>query len=192
MRRLVLIMHTRSKNIRSILILAIPALTLVLALIVEAGIEDYNYIGVDGCKLCHRSAAKGNQFGKWEETGHSKALETLASEQAKKYGQERGVSDPLTADECLVCHVTAYKEADERKARTYKAEDGVGCESCHGPGSAYKSIPIMREREKSIENGMVIPNEETCLTCHNDKSPSFKGFDYEEMKAKIAHPNPQG
>jgi len=185
-------MKKRSNTIRSLRILAIPALTLVFTLTAGVAFEEYNFIGVDGCKLCHRSAAKGNQFGKWEEARHSRAFETLAGEQAKKYGQERGISDPQTSDECLVCHVTGYEAAAERKARTYKAEDGVGCESCHGPGSAYKSITVMQDQGKSIENGMIVPTEETCVTCHNDRSPGFTGFNFEEMKAKIAHPNPQG
>ncbi len=185
-------MQKRSNTIRSLRILAIPALTLVLTLTVGAAFEEYNYIGVDGCKLCHRSAAKGNQFGKWEEARHSKAFETLASEKAKEYGQERGVNDPQTSDECHACLVTGYKLAAQSQARTFKAEDGVGCESGHGSGSVSKSIPIMKDQAKSIESGMIIPTEETCLTCHNDKSPGFTGFNFEEMKAKIAHPNPQG
>ena len=34
-------------------------------------------------------------------------------------------------------------------------------------------------------------SKETCLTCHNEKSPTFKGFNYEEYWAKIAHPTPE-
>ena len=184
-------MHKRSNKNRSLLILAIPAFVVFLALSVGATFLNYGYVGVDGCKMCHRSEAKGNQAGKWEETLHSSAWETLASEKAKEYGQELGISNPQTADECLVCHVTGYEATDEQKARTYKVEDGVGCESCHGPGSAYKAIPIMRDHEKSIENGLIIPNEETCKTCHNEKSPGFKGFNFDESLPKIAHPNPQ-
>ena len=38
---------------------------------------------------------------------------------------------------------------------------------------------------------MVIPTAETCTVCHNDKSPTFKEFDFEKMAAKIAHANPE-
>ncbi len=188
-------------------LLAISLLVLPLVLSVGAGFADnrgeavspllsevateYDYLGVDGCKLCHRSEAKGNQHGKWQEGPHSKAHETLAGEKAKEHGQDQGISEPQNAEACLVCHVTAFSAPAERKARTYKIEDGVGCESCHGPGSAYKLIPIMQDREKSIANGLLIPDEATCVRCHNDKSPTFKSFNYEEMFEKIAHPNPQ-
>ena len=35
------------------------------------------------------------------------------------------------------------------------------------------------------------PDEKVCKGCHNEGSPSFKGFDFAAAKAKIAHPNPQ-
>ena len=67
----------------------------------------------------------------------------------------------------------------------------MGCESCHGAGSEYKSMKVMKDREASVAAGLVIPTEETCTGCHNDKSPTFKGFDFAEYSAKIAHPNPE-
>jgi hypothetical protein len=50
---------------------------------------------------------------------------------------------------------------------------------------------IMKDRAKAVAAGLVIPDEGTCLTCHNDKSPTFKGFDFASAMAKIAHPNPK-
>ncbi|MFO7767352.1 MAG: multiheme c-type cytochrome [bacterium] len=153
--------------------------------------QEYNYVGVDGCKMCHRSPAKGNQFGQWEGTLHAKAYETLASDYSREVAQEAGVSgDPQQAEACLECHVTAAGLPDSRKEGTYKKEEGVGCESCHGPGSAYKSITIMRDHEKALANGLIVPDEETCVKCHNEKSPTFKGFDYEEALPLVSHPYP--
>jgi hypothetical protein len=48
----------------------------------------------------------------------------------------------------------------------------------------------MKSREKSIEKGLIIPDEALCRSCHNEESPTFKGFNYEEYLAKIAHPVP--
>ena len=42
-----------------------------------------------------------------------------------------------------------------------------------------------------VANGLQIPDEKTCINCHNDKSPTFKGFDFDEYYAIIAHPNPR-
>ena len=48
----------------------------------------------------------------------------------------------------------------------------------------------MKNQALSIQKGMIIPTEETCKACHNEESPSFKEFNFAEMSAKIAHPNP--
>ena len=47
------------------------------------------------------------------------------------------------------------------------------------------------KQAKSVAAGLIIPNKATCVTCHNEKSPTFKGFDYATYFAKIAHPNPK-
>jgi len=69
-------------------------------------------------------------------------------------------------------------------------EEGVSCESCHGPGSEYKKMSIMKDREKAIANGLIIPEEKVCLVCHNEKNPFFKPFDYKERVTRVQHPIP--
>lgn len=49
----------------------------------------------------------------------------------------------------------------------------------------------MRDRETAIENGLLIPDEETCKACHNENSPTFQGFDFEEDWKKIEHHTPE-
>lgn len=170
----------------------IVAFVLVLALSVPAiAQEQHNYVGVKGCKMCHMAPSRGAQFKKWEEGPHSKAYETLASAEAKQAAAEKGVENPQEASECLKCHVTGYGADASRFESTYAKEDGVGCESCHGPGNDYKNIKIMKDRDQAIANGLVIPDAETCKGCHNEESPTFKGFDFDEMWSKIAHPVPE-
>ena len=137
---------------------------MVVVSMVYAG--DFTYVGANKCKMCHKGASKGEVFEKWEKSSHAKAFETL-----KAKGEEKN-------PKCLECHVTDVKATEF---------EGVGCEACHGPGSAYKSISIMKDRQKAIENGLVIPNENTCKKCHNEKSPTFKGFNFNEYLKKIDH-----
>ncbi len=150
----------------------------------------HTYIGVKKCSMCHKSKAKGNQFASWEASAHAKAFETLKSEKALEYGKERGIEVPHEADACLKCHVTGHGEPAELFGDGFVAEQGVQCESCHGPGGDYNKMSIMKDREASIAAGLIIPTEETCVRCHNEESPGFAGFDYEEYLAKITHPNP--
>jgi len=45
----------------------------------------------------------------------------------------------------------------------------------------------MKDRKLAVTNGLVIPDERTCLACHNKKSPTFKSFTYAEALKKIDH-----
>jgi len=150
----------------------------------------HTYIGVKKCGMCHKSEKNGNQLAVWEESAHARAFETLKSEKAIEYGRERGVETPHEADACLKCHVTGHGEPAELFESGFVKEQGVQCESCHGAGGDYKSIKVMKDKDAAIAAGLVIPTAETCVACHNEESPGFTEFDYEEYLAKIAHPNP--
>jgi hypothetical protein len=95
----------------------------------------------------------------------------------------------LKIRDCLKCHAT-FAEFDKSLHQGIKLDEGVSCESCHGPGSVYKSMSIMKSREKSLANGLIIPTKEVCVKCHNEESPTFKGFNYEEYVARISHDDP--
>ena len=38
--------------------------------------------------------------------------------------------------------------------------------------------------------GLWTPNEEVCKTCHNEKCPTAKEFNYEERVKEFSHPYP--
>jgi len=149
-----------------------------LAFIVStaATAQQFKYIGAAKCKICHNKPNKGSQYDKWAESKHAKAMESLK-------GDEK--NDP----KCLKCHSTAAS-VDASLIATLKPDEGVSCESCHGPGSMYKLPNIMKNKELAMTKGLVMPTEETCVKCHNSESPNFKGFNFAEYKAKIAHDDP--
>lgn len=138
--------------------------------------QDFKYIGATKCKMCHNKAEKGEIYNAWAAGPHAKAMESLKGDEAK---------DP----KCLKCHSTAAS-VDASLVATLKVAEGVSCESCHGPGSAYKSAAIMKKQELSLAKGMIIPEEKVCKQCHNEESPNYKGFNYAEYVAKIAHDDP--
>ena len=159
------------------------------------------YVGTKSCRMCHKKEATGDQYGKWQATQHAKAYETLATDEAKAVAAKQGVDDPQTSGKCLKCHSTAYNGTEEAQTEKVAVEDGVTCESCHGPGKNYKSKTVMEDREKCIEGGMIYPATQSCVLCHNDTSPTWKpdrytsdgkptGFDVEQAHEKIKHPNP--
>lgn len=165
-------------------------------LAVPAAAEEFDYVGSANCKMCHNKEVSGKQFDIWAESVHAKAYETLASDQSKAIAKEMGIDDPQQADACLSCHVTAHGVPAERLGRRFSIEEGVGCESCHGPGSAYNKLPakkkLMAGEIEAASIGLVEIDESLCLQCHNEESPTYKGFDYAEALKLIAHPYPEG
>ena len=138
---------------------------------------DFKYVGAKKCKTCHKKELIGNQYGEWKKAKHSKAFETLKSEKAAEIAKEKGITGPAyESEKCLKCHVTAYGlAASAFDEGPLKAEDGVQCESCHGPGSDYKKKKTMADHDKSVAAGMWEPgkDEKICTACHNDESPTW-------------------
>lgn len=155
--------------------------------------EDAAYIGAEKCaKMCHKGAKKGQQLELWQKSAHAGAYKTLATPAALETAKKAGVTgDPQKADQCLKCHVTAFGADAKLFKETYKIDEGVGCEACHGAGSNYAKMTVMKDKEKSIAAGMVVPDEKVCVKCHNKQSPNYREFKFEEMAAKIAHPAPK-
>jgi hypothetical protein len=151
----------------------------------------YSFVGAEKCKPCHRSKAKGDQYGTWESKAHRRAYETLANEESMKIGKEMGIENPQESDKCLKCHITAFGVEQERLGPKFDTTLGVQCESCHGPGSAYSKLSVMKDYEASVAAGLTVIDESTCTTCHNEESPTYKEFVFEKAYAKIAHENPQ-
>ncbi len=172
---------------------------------------EFSYLGVNNCKMCHKKAEKGSQFGKWSEGVHARAFETLKGEEALKMAKEQGLETaPHEAGECLVCHATGWGKdggyqvlsadfiADPENAKAVKKNDSkanVGCESCHGAGSGYKSKKTMEGifhgKIDPATVGLIKPDKNACITCHNEKSPTFKEFNFDARVADIAHAYPE-
>lgn len=166
-------------------------LVFIICVIFLAGntIVAQDYIGSTKCKMCHNKPATGQQYKIWSEGPHAKAMESLSSDKAKAYAKEHNIADPTKEASCIKCHSTAGS-IDESKNLGVKMDEGVSCESCHGPGSKYKMTSIMKNLEKAKANGLIMPDAQVCEQCHNKENPFHKPFNFEEYKAKIAHPIP--
>ncbi len=155
------------------------------------------YVGVQTCGMCHKSAKQGEQLKVWQQSAHSKAYKTLQTKEADEISQKLYKKNAVDAKECLSCHVTGAGLDKSMFGSKFKIEDGVQCEACHGPGSEYKSMKIMKDKAAAVKAGLVLYKDEKdiekfCVTCHNEKSPTFKKFDFKTMWAKIKHPVPKG
>ncbi len=175
---------------RIILVLCISALTFAFSSLAGAAEYKHKFTGASKCKVCHSAEKKGNQFGVWSASKHAKAFETLGTPQAKEVAKKAGVADPQTDKGCLSCHVAGFDAPEAMKGPKWAKEEGVTCESCHGPGEDYSPMKVMRDKAAAVAAGLVIPDEKTCKTCHNEKSPTYKPFSFAKEWPKVKHDNP--
>ncbi|HTR81198.1 MAG TPA: cytochrome c family protein [Bacteroidota bacterium] len=167
------------------------ALVVVLAgFLAQSSFAEHKYVGVTFCSVCHKTEKQGKQFDIWKASKHASAFATLETPKAEEIAKAKGLKVKASeAPECLECHVTGYGESKELTS-ALKPQDGVQCESCHGAGSDYKSMPVMKDVAKAEAAGLVIAKDDPklCTKCHNSKSPTFKEFNYKEAWEKIKHP----
>lgn len=184
----------------AVILLSMSFLALILAFKVGAQEKadekaTFSYGGVATCKACHLTKKSGAQYKIWANSLHAKAYEALGTAKAKEVGKKSGVEEPQKSEKCLKCHVTAFGVDAKLKGPKLKLEEGVSCEVCHGPGSAYKGRKLMKAiyegKEDGAKYGLIKPTEDVCVKCHNEESPTFKEFKFDEMVAKIAHPVPK-
>lgn len=142
------------------------------------------YVGVKKCRPCHLPQTKS-----WEQTKMAKAFELLkpgVAAETKRAHKIDPDKDYTNDSKCVSCHVTGNGQPGGFVSAT-KTPDlvGVQCEVCHGAGTGYLKPKLMSlankeyKRSDLVAAGLVIPSAETCKTCHNEKSPFYKPFDYE-------------
>jgi formate-dependent nitrite reductase cytochrome c552 subunit len=164
----------------------------------------YSYVGSQTCKKCHLAQHKS-----WAKTKMGEAFESLKIGKAAEVKEKFGL-DPkkdYTKDAaCLPCHTVGYQKPggyappdpeDRRAVKRAESLRGVGCESCHGPGSEY--VKVFEEIDKSQRTytteeltavGLRLPDKTVCVECHNADSPTVDPtveFDFEGTKDKSTH-----
>lgn len=153
-----------------------------------ARLPEYGYVGSQVCGECHLAEGTGGQQSvHWMRSPHARAYWELKTDWARFLASIRDeyqdIEDPSTEWRCLKCHVTGAQDQIAGPADTFRQEEGVGCEACHGPGSVYVGPAIMGDRAAFLANGGRIPDEATCRTCHEGDR-----FQYEDRLVRVAHP----
>src|SRR5215470_13779752 len=128
-----------------------PALVLCALLVApffvaRAQNEPGKYIGPGSCAAtsCHGSVKPiagsrilQNEYSTWIlKDKHSRAYQALRS----KLGQQMGTilhlkKNPEEDQKCLDCH--ALSPPDHVRGRPFPTNEGVSCESCHGPAQGW-------------------------------------------------------
>ena len=132
------------------------------------------YVGWKRCALCHKGKSGGYIVESWKKSKHANAYNALGAPDNEN-------------PQCLKCHTTAVKKKYGPGVVGSDME-GVQCEACHGPGSEYrKSRDRMEDREAAISYGLILPDEQTCIKCHNEECPHYRPFNFSIMYPMIEH-----
>lgn len=89
------------------------------------------------------------------------------------------------ADKCKLCHKVEFASWQTSKHAAAKVE----CEDCHGLGSNYKTMAIMKDKAKAKAAGLVEPTEKDCKACHEKKN--VKVADYADAITKVHDKKPK-
>lgn len=128
------------------------------------------YVGSRPCASCHTAA-----YVWWKASPHGRAYATL-EQRSKEYHLA-----------CVGCHVTGYEKPGGSTVASVEHLKNVGCESCHGPGSAHVNDP--RPPHRHIHR---VVAEEVCRQCHNpEHSDRFEYAAYREKLIAKGHGAPR-
>lgn len=125
------------------------------------------FVWAAGCKSCHEAI-----YNAWAKTKHAKTIGRLSAE-------ERQAGSP-----CIGCHVTGPKTPVDVEGTVINAN--VQCESCHGAGKAHVDAAAAGDASKA--KMVKSPPQRLCETCHNDKSPHYRGFFFAALKGLVHKP----
>lgn len=144
------------------------------------------FIGVGACVRCHEEPSRRDdtnwcrltEYAIWQkEDKHSQAYAVLLNDRSKQMGKYLGIANVAADNRCLSCHAVVATEA--QKGDSFKIEDGVSCDACHGPAGdwltdhwrEYKKWRTLSAAEKERDYGMKdvrdpLKRTQMCLSCH--------------------------
>ncbi len=139
--------------------------------------SEAKYVGAEGCQ-CHRS-----EISDWKRSKHAKAFDLLLPGKRKLAKKRVGLKpdkDYSRDRKCIKCHVVGYRKGGFVNINFTPQFAGVGCESCHGPGSKYRVLHGKRPRTfkkaevKALGQHYGSLDEAVCRRCHENGESPFK------------------
>jgi len=75
---------------------------------------------------------------------------------------------PIGTGKCKLCHKVQY-ESWSKSAHAQRTPP-LDCEACHGPGSEYSTLAVMKDPKRARQSGLVVPDRSFCAeSCHGER-----------------------
>jgi len=194
--------HRNPSFARAAILLAVLSLCLLPAHSASTDTpEPIKYLGPGSCAAtsCHGSVKPvagsrilQNEYSTWIlQDKHSRAYSALTGDVGERMARILKLGQKAEeSKKCLDCH--ALNTTPEQRGRAFELADGVSCENCHGPASAWLGPHTTKDwaHSKSVQLGMVDTRDvrfraDRCLQCHLGTKDKF--VDHEMIAA--GHPD---
>ncbi len=146
---------------------------------VHLGVKSCGSSGLHGQVASSSSPVLLNEYVTWQKYDkHARAYQVLLEPRSQRIAKNLGLKNAHEAKECLDCH--ADNVPANQRGPQFVLADGVGCEACHGPGSApWMGLHIGgSSHDVNVQNGLLpledpVVRAEMCLDCHLGNSNQF-------------------
>ena len=98
------------------------------------------FIGQKKCLSCHGEGTSAGRCSLESIPPHDRTVQALERPLARHIAAISGIHTPPTESRiCLDCHATGADDGPRWWAESFRFQDGVQCEACHGVGSTHAS-----------------------------------------------------
>jgi hypothetical protein len=152
-------------------------------------VELAKFTGVASCQSssCHGGGAGWDQCNTWATVDfHVRAFAILLTPRSREITEGLHTGSAPSNDRCTVCHSPFAELPPERLLPAAHGDEGVSCESCHGPASGWLRSHTRKDYSyaQRVASGMndlrsAYGRANTCVACHEYLSPDI---------VKVGHP----
>jgi len=134
-------------------------------------------LGAEACRSCHE-----DEYSWWKSSRHQAAMSSLRAHEPPQS------DDPA----CVRCHATAIASGTPPDTMDgFRVDEGVGCESCHGPGEAHVAAQGAAGTIEGLgEDCPVCVIEAVCTGCHTKQWDATWDLDSDLPKVEHGTPGP--
>lgn len=151
------------------------------------------FTGAPSCSssLCHGGAGElRHQVAIWQKQDiHSRAYNTLVNARSAQIAAALGIPEAVTSSRCTSCHAPFHDVPKSAfLSETIKANEGVSCESCHGPAEKwlrshtrpdYSHADRVLAGLRDLKHLYVRAN--SCVACHQTLEPALTAAGHPEL-----------